>query len=152
MSKKTIFSLIIILIFGIVVYLLLGVNHSKVERAIVFDRTVTLGSQTLSVAVANTNSLRNQGLSNSKNFANGQGMLFVFDSPNVPSFWMKDMNYPIDIIWINQDKKIVGAEEDVEPDTYPKTFSPKEPVMYALEVPVGFYYVGGFHVGDVLSF
>jgi uncharacterized protein len=45
-------------------------------------------------------------------------MLFSFSQPGYYRFWMKDMKFPIDIIWISPDHKVAGIERDVEPSTY----------------------------------
>jgi len=49
-------------------------------------------------------------------------MLFVFEEPKIRSFWMKDMSFPIDIIWVDEGLEIVGIEKRISPNTYPKTF------------------------------
>lgn len=99
---------------------------------------VTLGDTTILADVSDTPALREQGLSGRKNLGEGEGMLFVFPEAAEYGFWMKDMNFPIDIVWVSADKRVVGVEKSVAPETYPKTFKPTSPVLYVLELPAGF--------------
>lgn len=88
-----------------------------------------------------TPSLRSQGLSGRANIEPNYGMLFVFPSKDRYGFWMKDMQFSIDIIWLSDTgdgtATIVGIEENVSPSTYPSTFTAPEPVRYVLEMRAG---------------
>jgi uncharacterized membrane protein (UPF0127 family) len=80
-------------------------------------------------------------------------MLFVFPAETTPSFWMKDMRYPIDMIWIDASRQVVDSTENALPESYPDTtFSPRVPVRYVLEVPAGFFAEQGIMIGDTVSF
>jgi len=79
------------------------------------------------------------------------GMLFVYDEPEIRSFWMKDMLFPIDIIWIDGDKKITGVTKNITPDTFPQKFSSKVPVQYVLEVNAGFSDDNNIKAGDAVD-
>ena len=97
------------------------------------------------VEIANTEAERIQGLSGRKEFGDKvNGMLFVFPNSDYHGIWMKDMNFPIDIIWINRDLVIVGIDKNVSPDSYPKTFRPSEPVQFILETDV--HYADAFGI------
>jgi hypothetical protein len=71
-----------------------------------------LGGQTLTVEVVNTPESITQGLAGRESWE-ADGMLFVFDQPAQPVFWMKGMVVPIDIIWLT-DGQIVGIERNVQ--------------------------------------
>ncbi len=105
-------------------------------------QSVTIGSVTLQVEVESTEAKREQGLSGRTSLADGTGMLFVFDHPSVYGFWMKDMNFAIDMIFADTNGKIITIAHDASPDSYkqnpPKVFYPSMPVLYVLEVPAGF--------------
>jgi uncharacterized membrane protein (UPF0127 family) len=75
-----------------------------------------------------------RGLSGRQSLEENAGMLFVYEIPSVPGFWMKEMNFPIDIIWIDENKKIVGITENLAPETFPQVFYPRSSVQYVLEV------------------
>lgn len=118
----------------------------------IFSREVTIGESHLWVAYADTNNSREQGLSYTKKLDNDQGMLFVFEDESHPSFWMKDMNYPLDIIWIDKDKKVVEISKNIDPVTYPEKFYSVLPIKYVLEVNSGFSDLNNIKVGSELSF
>lgn len=65
---------------------------------------VLVNDQTFKVIVAKSAKDKQIGLSEKNKIEQDQGMLFIFDNPDYHSFWMKDMKFPIDIIYINGDK------------------------------------------------
>ncbi|HXK31556.1 MAG TPA: DUF192 domain-containing protein, partial [Candidatus Paceibacterota bacterium] len=81
----------------------------------------------------------------------GRGMLFVFDTEGEWGICMKDMNFPIDIIWVGQDGTVVTVAKDVSPDTYPQAFYPSVPARFVLEVPAGFVAAHDIDEGSRLS-
>lgn len=99
---------------------------------------VSIGKVSIPVTIADTEALRTQGLSNTAFLTEGTGKLFIFDEVGMYGFWMKDMRYAIDIIWIDENRTIVGVLDTITPDTYPTVFYPPVPVRYVLEVPAGF--------------
>ena len=85
-----------------------------------------------------TPELREMGLSGREGLGRNNGMLFVFDNETVNRcFWMKDMKFSIDMIWLDSDKKVVHIQENVSPDTYPESYCPDAPAQYVLEVEAG---------------
>lgn len=52
-------------------------------------------------------------------------------------FWMKDMKFPIDMLWLDNQYRVVSSEENVSPDTYPKVFFPSAPSRYVIELSAG---------------
>jgi uncharacterized membrane protein (UPF0127 family) len=90
------------------------------------------------------------GLSGHAPLAEDEGMLFIFDEASVYPFWMKDMLFPIDIIWIDANSRISYIESAVTPDTYPKVFAPDAPALYTLEVKSGTAERLGFKIGDAV--
>jgi uncharacterized membrane protein (UPF0127 family) len=100
---------------------------------------VTIGTTVVSVELADTPALRVQGLSGRQSPSEGEGMLFIFEEEGNWGFWMKDMLFPIDILWAGSDGTIISIAKDVSPSTYPQAFYPTEPAAkYVLEVPAGF--------------
>ncbi len=116
--------------------------------------TVTIGTTTMIAEVASTEAEREQGLSGRSSLQPGHGMLFVFDSPTVPGFWMKDMSFSLDMLFAVQDGTIVTIDSDLSPSTYllnpPEVFYPLQPVLYVLEVPAGFAAQHDIATGDIL--
>jgi len=64
---------------------------------------------------------------------------------------MKEMHFPIDIIWINEEKRVIGLDRDVPPESFPEVFYPPSPVKYVLELNSGSVEKYGIDIGDVLS-
>jgi len=95
--------------------------------------------QRVAVDVVDTPALRAQGLSGRASLAADEGMLFLFETSAIQSFWMKDMRFPIDIVWI-RDGKIVGITPEVPlpspPHALPQYRSPV-PCDVVLEVRAG---------------
>lgn len=91
------------------------------------------------------------GLSGRQDLADDSAMLFVFDEPATRCFWMKDMQFSLDIIWLNSKKQISKIEKDVDPKTYPKEFC-QEDAQFVLEFHSGFAVNNGLKLGSELKF
>jgi len=90
-----------------------------------------------------------RGLGGINNISDKEGMLFVFDSPQKYGFWMKNMRFPIDIVWLNSDMRVIGIDENIPIESYPKIYYPSEPVLYVLEIKAGLSEKYGIKKGDV---
>ncbi len=117
-----------------------------------FIHPLSIGAARISVAFAQTPADQERGLSGTASLAADEGMLFIFGAPQSPAFWMKDMQYPIDIIWIGEDKKVIGYTERAVPESYPETYTAAAPVRYVLEVNAGFAKKHGVKPGTAVSF
>lgn len=147
-GKKLIF-----LLFGILFLLFVIALNQKLKSRPAEQKTLRIQGVKISVEVASNSAEKSKGLSGRKTLGKNEGMLFVFAKDTQPSFWMKDMNFSIDIIWIN-DGKIVQIDKNV-PNPPPGTadsqlplFSPNETIDYVLEVNAGFSEKNIFQVGD----
>ena len=109
-------------------------------------------STTILAVVADNKATEEQGLSGVITMPDDRGMLFVFFKPDIYSFWMKDMNFSLDMIWIDSKKKVVDVSGNISPETFPKTFSPSAPVSYVLEINAGLAERYGIKKGTVLDF
>lgn len=96
-----------------------------------------LGNAKIKVELAQSQGERGQGLGDRNSLPQNQGMLFIFETSDVYPFWMRDMKFPLDIIWLNEDYKVVYIEKNIKPESYPKTFQPLSPAKYVLEVNAG---------------
>ena len=112
---------------------------------------IKIGETALKVWVADTDKERVRGLSGKTSLTSDEGMLFVFDKPGTYGFWMKEMNFPIDIIWIDDENKVIGAQKSLSPASYPEVFYPSQDIKYALEVRAGFDQEHGLKNGEILS-
>jgi hypothetical protein len=106
----------------------------------------------LKVEIAATSAQRARGLSGRLQLPPNQGMLFVFPAADYHAFWMKDMHFPLDIIWIDDEQRIVDIAPDLSPDTYPRLFRPRQPARYVLEVQAGTAAKYGLKIGDSVYF
>lgn len=80
---------------------------------------------------------RQKGLSGREKLPYNDGMWFVFPNAGRHGIWMKDMLFPIDIIWLDESNTIVHIEQNVSPDTFPKVFYPNSDAKYVLETNAG---------------
>jgi uncharacterized membrane protein (UPF0127 family) len=108
------------------------------------------GTHTIQVEIANTETLRETGLGNRASLNTDNGMLFVFSNPGKQGFWMKDMFFPIDIMWMDSGK-VVDIKTSISPDTYPQVFYPKSDAQYVLEVPSGYALKNQIKIGSNFS-
>ncbi len=119
-------------------------NNSAVYKS----ERILINGEELLVFVADTPAKRERGLYGSIEFEDNKGMLFIFESPDKYGIWMKDMLFPIDIIWIDGNLKIVDIIENALPESFPKVFAPKENAIFVLEVPAGAVYEKNITIGD----
>ena len=118
--------------------------------------TVSVGGATFSVELAVTSDEQRHGLSDRPSMDPGAGMLFVYDSPKVVVFWMKNMHFPLDILWIGADCTLVDFSRNVPPPA-PGTessdlerYRPGADIQYVLEVNAGA--AAGMQVGNPVEF
>ncbi len=112
------------------------------------SRIIQIGNIYINAELATTEAEQIQGLSSRTSLAPNAGMFFVFGYDSGWGIWMKDMNFPIDVLWITDDLKISDIVENMTPESYPKAYMPHVPVRYVLELPAGTVKNGGFTVGQ----
>lgn len=112
----------------------------------------TIGGEELFLEIADTEAVRTKGLSWHKPLAPNEGMLFVFPKDGFYGFWMKDMLFSIDMLWLDRDYRIVDVKERASPESYPEGFTPRVPARYVLELSAGFFELHGLKKGDKLEF
>lgn len=118
---------------------------------------VKIGDASINVEIADTEQERRVGLSGRDSLAPGWGMLFVFETENVrQGFWMKNMKFPIDIIWINNNQvsQIAGKVPNPVPETPDsslKIYTAREPFDFVLETEAGFVEKNGIEVGNPVT-
>lgn len=89
------------------------------------------------VYLADTEEKRIKGLGGLISIPRGYGMFFIFDKSDYQSIWMKGMLFSIDIIWIDENFKIVHIEENISPGTYPKIFTAPVKARFVFELNAG---------------
>lgn len=124
-----------------------------VEKIVRSGKKVNLPKGEIYAEVVDTPQSRAQGLSGRKGLAEDEGMLFVFDHPGKYGFWMKDMLFSIDMVWISVDGTVVHIERNVTPETYskhtpPQTFVNAPDAKYVLELASGVSEKLGVYLGS----
>jgi uncharacterized protein len=99
--------------------------------------TIRLGKAIISATVADSDAEREKGLGDKGKIGLNDGMLFVYKREARWGIWMKDMKFPIDIIWLDNTQHVVHITKNVSPHTFPETFKPDKDALYVLEVPAG---------------
>lgn len=101
---------------------------------------VNFGEVLINAEIVDTDVERAKGLSNRESLNEQEGMLFIFPKEGLYKFWMKDMHFSIDIIWINEGR-VVDITHNVPPQKEKDNlaiYQPKEKIRYVLEVNSGF--------------
>jgi len=115
---------------------------------------VRIGSVEIPVELAIDAAAQQKGLSGRPSLDPNNGILFIFSRPAIYTFWMRYMNFPIDIIWINDDK-VIDISANVSNDFDPKNptfYEPVAPAQYVLEVNANFAEKENIKIGDSVSF
>lgn len=112
---------------------------------------VRVADKTFKAEYRRTEAERHQGLSGRASYPADKVMVFEFKQPDKRCFWMKDMKFSIDMVWLDPEKKVIGIEENVSPDTYPQDFC-RDNAQYVLEFSAGTIRSAGLHTGDPVIF
>lgn len=115
---------------------------------------VDLASGVYQLWTADTEASLEQGLSGVKSLPAFGGLLMKFDRDAKWGIWMKDMHFPIDIIWLDKDKKVVYIVKDAQPDDSSDrpVFTPNDNARYVIELAAGTVQTGGIKPGMVAKF
>lgn len=145
--KNRLKLLFLLIILSVVFLLFIFFVKSKSKKS----KTFHIGSANINVEIADTDAKRSQGLSDRTNLPDNTGMLFLFPKSGIYPFWMKDMHFPLDFIWISN-KKVSDITEKVpnpqNPGDQLPLYSSREPVDMVLEVNAGFVEKNHIKIGD----
>jgi uncharacterized protein len=114
---------------------------------------IIINDKSVKVEIADSLDKQIQGLSNRSSLPPDTGMLFVFSKAQIQKFWMKDMNFPLDIIWIDNNK-IVNISPNLAPEgaAPANTYSSIYNCNYVLEVNAGFSEKNNIKIGDYVKY
>lgn len=148
LNKIIIGFIVILLLFSAFIVL-------QIQKTPVPPSKITIDNHTFSIDVATTSAEQQQGLSGKDSLPQDQGMLFVFKTPDRYAFWMKGMKFPLDIIFIDNNKIVsisheVPAPKDVN-DTNLAVYTPDAPANQALEINSGLAKSFNFKSGDAVT-
>ncbi len=137
-------AVVVVAIVAIIAILIVGMMQPRV--------TVQLGDGVFKAQVARTDSELKRGLSGVSEFSKDQALLFVFPKDDTYGVWMKDMRIPIDIVWLDKNKKVIHAVSNATPESYPKTFRPPKPARYIVELASGTIKTRAIKIGVIAKF
>lgn len=106
--------------------------HSGPSAFVQFENSV------IKVEIAVTQAEKQKGLSGRSVLPQGQGLLFLYKNSGQRNIWMKDMRFPIDIVWMDANKTVTKVNRNILPSTYPaEVFTAGESTQFILEMPAG---------------
>ena len=124
---------------------LLSIPQDSKLESVEFPRgTIKVDEVPLEVQIADTEPRSVRGLMFQDQLPYDQGMIFVFDEPGLYSLWMLNMQFPLDMMWFDENGKIVHIERDVPPCKAAleiatcQSVVPEKEAVYVLEVTAGF--------------
>ncbi len=137
MKKLIIVYVVLIIAVALLAFMRNGTDFSKF-LSFGNNATAQIGDSKINLIIADSDDERVKGLSGRNNLAKNQGMLFVFDKKDTYGFWMKNMKFPLDIIYID-DSTVVDLVVNAKPasDSSLVIFKPEKPVNYVLELNAG---------------
>jgi len=160
--KRLFFSTLAAIVLGLIVGIALLAFSSKPTKCAIrvpraeIGKVVFADSYTpydcVHLETVDTEQTRAQGLSGREYLAPTQGMLFVFDRPEKACMWMKDMNFSLDVIWLDENKRIIDIKERIAPETYPQSFCPVQSTKYVIEINAGVAQQARLAVGQRINF
>jgi uncharacterized membrane protein (UPF0127 family) len=152
----------IAIVCGVAVFLIAGALFirynqtmpvaSAVCHGVLPTRHIIFAGVTLCAEVATDGADLMLGLSGRGGLDDGTGMLFVFPEEGYLGFWMKDMNFPIDILWFDSSRRLIHSIAEADPASYPEVFYPSQKARFVLEVPSGFIATHDVQQGDRFEF
>lgn len=148
-----VFEIVLVLSFAVIVYCY-DVARPTILSWLEEDRAIVVlpDAAVVKAEIADDAEERRIGLSEHVFLDPDRGMLFLFDEPSRPAFWMKDMDFPIDIIWL-RDGTVIGIEPSmpVSTDVNPPSVRPIDDINQVLEVNAGFALKHGLKPGQTLD-
>ena len=146
------------IILGIVLFLIAGIlflytQNSSLENNKIISE-ICFENKCFEVEIADTAEKKRVGLMNRKYLDPDSGMLFVFDQAGIYNLWMKNTLIPLDMIWIDENNKVIFIKENAEPCKTErcKTFGLDENARYILEINGGMAGETKVEVGDEIEF
>ena len=126
------------------------INFNKEGELFLKKPTTDSVFKTLDIEIAETEYETQTGLMYRHNMEDNQAMLFVFEKEQPRSFYMKNTEFSLDIIYINKKKEIAGIQKKTKP--FDNTSLPSNiPILYVLEINGGLSDTWGINLGDSIE-
>jgi uncharacterized membrane protein (UPF0127 family) len=138
------------------ILIILGFTTCDDGSAAVIDYTMQMAlpnGQKINLEIADSDEKRAMGLMFRKSLPYTSGMLFIFDTEDFHSFWMKNTLIPLDILWLDKEFRIKYYYQNVQPcKSNPcSSYSPLIKALYVLEVNAGFIKKENLKLDDKLK-
>ncbi len=111
-----------------------------------------IGNQKYVLDVADTPVALEKGLGGRSSMPSNKGMLFILASSSDNCFWMKDMKFPLDMVWLDNNGKVIHTAADVKPDSYPNQYCSEGQPKYVVELNAGNIKCGNIRDGQAILF
>lgn len=128
-----------------------SIDFTKEGELSIFKNATNSIRTQFNIEFAETEYETQTGLMYRKGMQKNQGMLFIFPDETMHSFYMKNTQFPLDILYITKDLKIASMTENAQP-LNEGGLSSQVPVTYVLEINGGLAQSLGLSVGDSISF
>lgn len=144
-----------ILIFAVVIIILIAISYFSISTLTSArnQKIADIKGHRISLEIADDETEQRKGLSARDSLPKDKGMLFKFKKADTHTFWMKDMRFPIDIIFINNDK-IVTIYENVQPENDKNAnlslYTSTKPADKVIELNAGLAKEFGLKTGETL--
>lgn len=112
---------------------------------------LVVGAQKFSVEVVKDVASQQKGLSGRESLGKTAAMVFSFERPDVRCFWMKDMKFPLDIVWLDAHKRVNAIERNLQPGSYPASYCHVD-AQYVVEFNAGTAERLNMYLGEQLRF
>lgn len=112
---------------------------------------LTINTIAIEAELVETKEQQERGLGGRESMPDNYGLLYILPKPYFYDFWMKDMKFSIDIIWVDRNQNIVDITRNLSPDSYPRIFQPVRPAQFVIEVNAGFADKHGIKIGDPVT-
>lgn len=137
---KRLLAILAVLIIAVIFVVFFSSKKPGIFSPFQKNPTASINNHTFSLTVAKSSDEKQIGLSQRQSLAENQGMLFPFGTPEYYAFWMKNMKFPIDIIYL-RNNRIVTIYKNVQPPgsptDAPAIYKPDEPADTVLEIKAG---------------
>ncbi|MBI4121020.1 MAG: DUF192 domain-containing protein [Parcubacteria group bacterium] len=134
---KYYFIALLVAVFGVVLISTVYSDEFSCGEELPNTTILKLAGAAFFTEVAEAPEERRCGLSLRSHLPKGHTVLFIFEESARHGIWMKDMHFPIDILWLDRDLAVIDYVRNVSPDSYPAVFSPDREAQYVLELNVG---------------
>jgi hypothetical protein len=150
-SRQNKIFLVFLLIFVLLTFynILSSIKYLQLDK---YNNLGKIGTEYFIFDEADTPGTQELGLSFRERMCNRCGMIFEFKESGNFAFWMKDMRYDLDMIYVDEHKKVVEILRGFKKESYPAVYQNENPSKYVIELNSGAVDGYGIKIGDVLDY